>query len=151
MVKNVPVVWETQVWSLGLDDPLEEGTAILSCIFAWRTPWTEEPGGLQSIRVQRDGHDQSEWACMHIKQISSKDLQYGTRNYTQYFVITYKGKESEKEYIHIHIYIYTHTHTYTPESLWCKPEANTTLQISYTSILKNVKNRKAHRWGVPHI
>ena len=56
---------------------------------------------------------------MHIKQISSKDLQYGTRNYTQYFVITYKGKESEKEYIYI---LYMHTHV--TKSLCYTPEAN---------------------------
>ena len=46
-VKNPPVVQETQVRSLGWEDPLEEGTATHSSILAWRIPWTEEPGGLQ--------------------------------------------------------------------------------------------------------
>ena len=49
------------------------------------------------------------------KEITNKDLLYSTENYTQYFVITYKGKEFEKEYmyqLYIHIYIYTHTHTH---------------------------------------
>ena len=49
MVKNLPVVQETQktlVQSLGQEDPLEEGMATHSSILAWRTPWTEEPGGL---------------------------------------------------------------------------------------------------------
>ena len=43
--------------SLGPEDPLEEGTAAHSSILVWRIPWTEEPGGLQSVRSQRLGHD----------------------------------------------------------------------------------------------
>ena len=50
---------ETQLWSLGLEDPLEKGTAMRSSIRAWRIPWTEEPGGIQAIGSQRVGHD---WA-----------------------------------------------------------------------------------------
>ena len=46
-----------EVPSLDREDPLEEGMAIHSSILAWRIPWTEEPGGLQSIRLQRGGHD----------------------------------------------------------------------------------------------
>ena len=45
-VKNLHAVWETQIQSLGLEDPLEEGMATDSSILAWRIPWTEEPGGL---------------------------------------------------------------------------------------------------------
>ena len=48
---------ETQIQSLGREDPLEEGMATLSSILAWRIPWTEEPGGLQSIGLQRVGHN----------------------------------------------------------------------------------------------
>ena len=47
MVKNLPALWETQVQSLGREDPLEEGMATHSGIFAWEVTWTEEPGGLQ--------------------------------------------------------------------------------------------------------
>ena len=47
--------WETWVQSLGQEDPLEEGMATLSDILAWRIPWTEEPEGLESIRLQRVG------------------------------------------------------------------------------------------------
>ena len=54
-----------------LGDPLEEGMATHSSILAWRIPWTEEPGGLQSIRSQRVGHDWSNWACIHIYWASS--------------------------------------------------------------------------------
>ena len=46
-VKNLPPMQETQVWSLGGEDPLEEGMAIYSSILAWRILWTEDPGGLQ--------------------------------------------------------------------------------------------------------
>ena len=52
MVKNLPTVCETLVWSLGQEDPLEKGMATHSSILAWETPWTEEPGGLQSIGLQ---------------------------------------------------------------------------------------------------
>ena len=48
---------ETRVRSLGREDPLEKGMATLSSIPSWRIPWTEEPGGLQSIGLQRVGHD----------------------------------------------------------------------------------------------
>ena len=56
MVKNLPAIWETQVQSLGWEDPLEKVMAIHSSI-AWEIPWTEEPGGLQSIGSQRVRHD----------------------------------------------------------------------------------------------
>ena len=48
---------EMQLRSLCLEDPLEEGTATHSSVLAWRTPWIEEPGGLQSMRSQRVEHD----------------------------------------------------------------------------------------------
>ena len=56
-VKNPPAVWETWVQSLGWDDPLKKGTSTHSSILAWRIPWTEEPGGLQSMGLQRVGHN----------------------------------------------------------------------------------------------
>ena len=49
MVKNLPAVQETQVQSLGQEDPLEKGMATHSSILAWRIPWTEEPDRLQSM------------------------------------------------------------------------------------------------------
>ena len=57
MVKNLPAMREMQVQSLGLEDPLEEKMVTHSSILAWRIPWTEEPGGLQSMGSQRVGHD----------------------------------------------------------------------------------------------
>ena len=56
MVKNLPAMWETWVQSVGWQDPLKEGRATHSSILAWRTPWTKEPGGLQSMGLQRVGH-----------------------------------------------------------------------------------------------
>ena len=56
MVKNLAAVWETQVQSLSEEDPQEKGMATHSRILAWRIPWTEEPGGLQSMGSHRVGH-----------------------------------------------------------------------------------------------
>ena len=57
-VKNLPETWETWVPSLCREDPLEKGMATHSNILAWRTPWTEEPGRLQSIETPGFGHVQ---------------------------------------------------------------------------------------------
>ena len=57
MVKNPLAIQETQALSLGWEDPLEEGITTHSSILAWRIPWAEEPGGLQSIGLQRVGPD----------------------------------------------------------------------------------------------
>ena len=56
-VKNLLAIQETQVQSLGWEDPPEKGMATHSSILAWRIPWTEEPGGPRSMRSQRVGHD----------------------------------------------------------------------------------------------
>ena len=56
-VKNLPAMQETQVQSLGQEVPLDKEMATHSSILAWRISWTEEPGGLQSMRLQRVGHD----------------------------------------------------------------------------------------------
>ena len=57
MVKNLPAMQETRVQSLGREDLLDKGMATHSIILSWRIPWTEEPGGLQSMESQRVGHD----------------------------------------------------------------------------------------------
>ena len=56
VVKNLPAMWETQVQSLGQEDPLERGMATHSSMLGWEIPWTEEPGGLQSMGSQRVEH-----------------------------------------------------------------------------------------------
>ena len=57
MVKNLPAMQETQVQTLGQEDPLKKGMATHSSILVWRIPWTEKPGGLQSMGFQRVRHD----------------------------------------------------------------------------------------------
>ena len=57
MIKNPPAKPETWVQPSGWEDPLEKGTATHSSILAWRIPWTKEPGRLQSMGLQRVGHD----------------------------------------------------------------------------------------------
>ena len=57
MEKHLPKVWETWVQSLGQEDPLEKDMAAHSSTLAWKIPWTEEPGRLQSMGSQRVGHD----------------------------------------------------------------------------------------------
>ena len=56
-VKNLPAMWETWVRSLVQEDPLEKGMGTHSSILAWRIPWTEEPGRLQFVGLQRVEHD----------------------------------------------------------------------------------------------
>ena len=57
MVKRLPAMLEAWVQSLGQENPLEKEMATHSSILAWKIPWTEEPGGLQSMGSQRVGHD----------------------------------------------------------------------------------------------
>ena len=57
VVKNPSAKQETWVWFLGQEDPLEKGIATHSSILAWEIPWTEKPGGLESMESQRVGHD----------------------------------------------------------------------------------------------
>ena len=56
-LKRLPAVWETWVLSPGREDPLEKEMATHPSILAWRIPWMEEPGGLQSTGLQRVGHE----------------------------------------------------------------------------------------------
>ena len=74
MVKNLPAMQETQVQSLGQEDPLEKGMSTYSSSLAWRIPWTEEPGSLQSTGSQRVRHD---WATNTFTLVSlSKGLEW---------------------------------------------------------------------------
>ena len=57
IVKNLPAIQEIQVQLLGREDPLEKGVATHLSMLAWRIPWTEEPGGLQSMGSQGVGHE----------------------------------------------------------------------------------------------
>ena len=57
MVKHLPTMWETRVQSLGWEDLLEKEMATHSSILAWKIPWTEKPGRLPSMGLQRVGHN----------------------------------------------------------------------------------------------
>ena len=74
MVKNLPPKQETQVPSLGQEDPLEKGMATHSSIPAWKIPWTEEPGGLQSMKLKRVRHD---WVTNNFTFVTYLDLWSG--------------------------------------------------------------------------
>ena len=67
MVKNLPTIQENWVQFLGEEDPLEKGMATHSSILAWRIPWTEEPGWLQSVGSKRVGHDRATNACLLLR------------------------------------------------------------------------------------
>ena len=75
-VKNPPVMQKAWVQSLGREDPLEEGIATHSSILAWRIPPTEEPGGLQSIELQRVRPDSSDWPHIEKEKVSGDLIQY---------------------------------------------------------------------------
>ena len=68
LVKNLPAIWETWTQSLGQEDPLEKGMATHSSILAWRSPWTEEPGGLSSMESQEE--DMTEWLIFSFQELS---------------------------------------------------------------------------------
>ena len=74
-------MWETRVRFLGQEDPLEKEMATHSSILAWRIPWTEEPGGLQSIELPRVGHD---WVTSLIEKylVPCAFQKYGGKVYT---------------------------------------------------------------------
>ena len=81
MVKNPPVMEETQIWSLGREDPLEKGLVTHFSILAWRIPWTEEPGRLQSVGLQRAGHDWVTNTHTHIYNLIYKNI------YNLFFIV----------------------------------------------------------------
>ena len=81
MVNNQHAMQETQVWSLGQEDPLEKEMATHSSTLAWKTPWTEEPGRLQSMGLQRVRHD---WATsLHFIALGVKAVASGEKNSAQ--------------------------------------------------------------------
>ena len=79
LVKNPPAMRETWVWSLGWEDPLEKGKATHSSILAWRSPWTEEPGRLQSMGLQSD---MTQWLSFsHKSCLSGSSLNVFSRSF----------------------------------------------------------------------
>ena len=118
-VKNLPAIWETQVWSVDWEDALEKGMATHSSVLAWRIPWTEEPGGPQSVGSQRVAHD---WAanthsCLHnVDQslpidwkVEAPQLQIsGFWNMEIPFILAWKFKKCCWNHSMSWVYKYTH-------------------------------------------
>ena len=116
LVKNLPVTQETRVWSLGWEDPLEKEMATHSSILAWKIPWMEEPGRLQSIGVAKSQTRLSNFTFTLNTTVDKVDNQRGsTVQHRKLYSIFCKNmaKESEKGYICI------------TESLGCTPEIST--------------------------
>ena len=82
LVKTLPAMRKTWVRSLGWEDPLDKGTTTHSSILAWRIPWTEEPGRLQSLGLQRVRHD---WATFTFIQLSQHTYQRDCLCFIVYF------------------------------------------------------------------
>ena len=77
MIKNLPAMRETWSSSLGWEYPLEEDIATHSSILAWRIPWTEEAGGLQSMWLQRVGQDQAtKHSTASVLLLSAQDVSF---------------------------------------------------------------------------
>ena len=98
VVKNPPADQETWVWSLGWEDPLEKEMATLSSILAWRIPWEEEPGGLQSTGSQRVGHDSAT-----KQQQMSCSLQHGGWPVLSSLIDFYSQRQSLPTLIREHV------------------------------------------------
>ena len=86
-VKNLPAVQATQPQSLGWEDPLEKEMATHSSIPAWRIPWTEEPGRLQSMGLQRAGHDQVTNTFIFIAELQNRPPRDISTWYVDYFML----------------------------------------------------------------
>ena len=82
-IKCLPAMQETWVWSLGWEDPLEKEMATHSSILAWRIPWTEEPGGLQSMGSQRVGHNSATSLSLSFTFMACETFVPLTRDWAQ--------------------------------------------------------------------
>ena len=90
MVKNPPATQETQVQSLAQEDPLENQMATHSSILAWRIPWTEEPGGLQSTELPRVGQDWKTSILLSLGKVGKRRAE-GTEPSAEFCPTAYTG------------------------------------------------------------
>ena len=112
MVKNLSTMHETWLRSLGQEDPMEKGMATHSSILAWRIPWTEEPGGLQSMGSQRVRHDWVTNTQKHLTKIGAD----------KYFLNKFQALSQHHTY-------WCHTKKHTPWSLKQKKPLSRFLSI----------------------
>ena len=118
MVKNLPAMKETQVWSLGRKDPLEKGMATLSSILAWRSPWTKKLGGLQFMESQR------------VSYIYTYTQNAYTHTHSHIYTHTYRHADiciyiHTNIYMHVCVHIHTHTPVLHPWMIFSVPEITT--------------------------
>ena len=128
MVKNLPAMQETRVLSLSWEDSLQKGMATHSSILAWRIPWTEESGGIQSMGSQRVGRDWLSLSCftddpfIYINAVPwAKRIMPGSQLIlNKYFLNEYKGchpifsfHSTSPPFLPPPCHSQTHTHTHT--------------------------------------
>ena len=119
MVKNSPATRQTWVQSLGWEDLLEKGMATHSNILAWRIPWTEDPGGLQSMGSPTVGHDRATntnyWSSTeptaNVRRSSGFSRQPPTHE------LSHRPLKIVKRLFLSYTYTHTHTHTHTHHPL----------------------------------
>ena len=133
MEKNLPAVQETQIQSRGWEYPLEKGMAIHFSILAWRIPWTEEPGRLQSMESQRVGHN---WATEYTHTLKkSSAISYKSKHvFTCGSDITLRYVHQRNENLHSDKNLYTYIHG----SLICESQKLENIQMSFN---KNMTNK----------
>ena len=103
MIKNLPAMWETWVWSLGWEDPLEKEMATHSSILAWRIPWTEEPGRLWYKGSQRIRHDWETFTSLPWKKMLLQSCFYFLSSFLLPFFHSSFTCSHIHRYIDIHI------------------------------------------------
>ena len=111
MVENLPTVQGTQVQSLGQEDPLKKRIATHSSILVWKIPWTEEPGGLQSMGLQKAGHDWVTSTHSHSRLYIKKEgvtKRYIITQKKTFHYIPYLDMQSPRMYFcptHLRLYV----------------------------------------------
>ena len=112
MIKNLLAMWETWVWCLGRKDPLEKGMATYSSILAWRIPWMEDPGGLQSMGSRRVNMMRNQ----HFHTFMRYSEWPGNWNSSKFFHLKklYLGKPKKKIFI---FFSFSSSSWSSPESL----------------------------------
>ena len=120
VVKNLPAMQETQVWSLGREDLLEKGMATHSSILAWRIPWTEKPGRLQSMWLYRVGHN---WVINTLTFTAlSSEHTFSLKSYSYYWGETHTQPYSNRM-VHIPSHVpwgWQNLELFRKGKAWCK-------------------------------
>ena len=153
---------ETRVQSLGQEDPLEKEMATHSSILAWRIPWTEEPGGLQSTGSQRVGHDWATSLSLLLYLQSRNDFllisphTHASQSFYIFFFPPACTPACLYSYVYSHIFIHmfpsVHTHCMTSTELWREWCSNPFYYIFKNVSLRlfkgqNKKTRKCYKGG----